>query len=122
MSDGWCHNNSSDEWEELELDSTHLFRWVFIASELFDRPNEWEPVAKGLLADPREYLDKTRTVWDVYNRERGDCFGNFRALGIVALDPLTVRLHCSAYYANGFPCGFTVTFTQGVMTDIEVGH
>ncbi len=53
MSDGWRHDNASDEWEEFTLESTHLFRWLYIANDLFDRPQEWEPVAKALLADPR---------------------------------------------------------------------
>lgn len=121
MSD-WRHSDSSDEWEEFELVSTHLFRWLFIATDLADHPHAWEPVARKLLTDPREYLDLTRKAWDDYNRDRGDCFGNFRTLEILRLDPLTVCIHCTAYYANGFPCEFNATFTRGILTDILVGH
>ncbi|MBA3698812.1 MAG: hypothetical protein H0W78_08155 [Planctomycetes bacterium] len=122
MSDGWCHDNASDEYEEFSLESTHLFRRLFIANDLFDRPQAWEPVAKKLLADPRHYLEMTRAAWNEYNRGRGDCFGNFQALEIKRLDPLTVRILCSAYYANGFPCDFSVTFERDVVIDMLVGH
>jgi hypothetical protein len=122
MSNGWHHDNGSDDYEEFTLDSTHLFRWLYIAIDLFDRPHEWEPVAKALLEDPRHYLEMTRRVWDEYNRERGDCFGNFRALGINRLDPLTVSIFCTAYYGNGFPCEFWVTFERDQVIDTGVGH
>lgn len=122
MSDGWRHDNGSDEWEELTLESTHLFRWLYISHKLFDQPQKWEPVARKLLADPRHYLEMTRAAWDEYNRDRGDCFGNFQALEIMQLDPLTVRIVCSAYYANGFPCSFSVTFERDVVTDMLIGH
>ncbi len=64
----------------------------------------------------------TLTAWDEYNSERGDCLGNFQALEIQCLDPLTVRISCSAYYANGFPCQFSVTFERDVVIDTLVGH
>lgn len=86
MNDGWHHDNGSDEWEEFTLESTHLFRWLYIANDLFDRPQEWEPVARALLGDPRHYLEMTRAVWNGYNRERGGCFGNLQSLEISGLD------------------------------------
>jgi hypothetical protein len=122
MSFPWRHTDSSDDYEEFTLESTHLFRWLFVDYTVMEGTEPWEDIALGLLNDPREYLDKTRKIWDDYNRERGDTFGNYVGLELVNINPLRVSIFCTAYYANGFPCSFNVTYEQGVMTDILVGH